>query len=139
MAIFLKEKPLQHEETVPCFHSLRINGLNYLINLGCTEQERMQPQSVLITIEFRFLKPPKGFFSDSLSDTLCFAEVATTLEKHFIGREYSLIEKLANDVLVIARKMSQNLAKVGIVVDKVNPPLANLKNGATYRCGDFFA
>jgi FolB domain-containing protein len=121
---------------IPC-HALRVEDLRLQVRLGCEAGERARVQEVRITIEFRFAEPPKGFDTDSLQDVIDYAAIASGLRRHIEGRDYHLIERVANDAFQIARDHGKEWAKIGIRVHKVRPPVEGLSGGSVYQCGDF--
>ncbi len=124
------------EETIAC-HSLQVRELSYNVHLGCTAEERSRKQEIRISVEFRFLQQPKGVLSDSLQDTICYAQVAKALGQQVASQEYNLIEKIAGEAFFILKEIAAGQAQVGLLIHKVSPPLENIKNGSVYRCGDF--
>lgn len=120
----------------PSFHSLEVRDLRYVLSLGCTAEERARPQEIGITVEIRFAEAPGGVSTDELRDTLCFSELNDALTRHFAGREYRLIERIAGEVYQISRELSRG-ASVAVRVHKLKPPVENLVGGAVYACGDF--
>ena len=120
----------------PSFHSLEVRDLRFWLPLGCTAEERAHPQEIGVTVEIRFAKAPGGVSSDELRDTVCFAALNSALARHFVGREYRLIEKIAGEVHQVAREISSG-ASVVVRIHKLKPPLENLVGGAVYTCGDF--
>ena len=130
--------PSQDSGSAPLFHTLTVDDLVLQVSLGCLEEERQIPQDVRISLEFRFIEtPPEGFYSDRLSDTLCYAEICEAVSQHIQKKSYHLIEKIAADTYSIAKAFAQGKALVALRVHKVNPPVPNLRGGTTYRCGDF--
>lgn len=118
-------------------HALRLNNLLLLVRLGCEPAERVQAQEVGVTLELRFVRPPGGFETDELSDTLCYQELSEKLINFCESREYRLIEKLAHDIYSLAREMAGSTATIGVEVHKRRPPVDRLQGGSSYRCGDF--
>jgi len=67
------------EFTDPQFHTLFIRDLVLHVHLGCSSEERKNPQEVRLTIDFRFKEMPPGALSDRLEETICYAEVAQAI------------------------------------------------------------
>ncbi|MES3037344.1 MAG: dihydroneopterin aldolase [Bdellovibrionota bacterium] len=129
---------LWSKDEKPIVNSLRINDLSLQVRIGCTEEERAQPQEVRVSIEMRFPQLPVGAVSDLLNDTICYAKVSEAIKEHCEKSEYKLIERMALDCLQILRPFSESKAQVGLMVHKVKPPIPSLLGGTTYRCGDFY-
>jgi FolB domain-containing protein len=124
-------------ETEIPFHALRIQDLRYQLRLGLSREERERPQEVGVTVEFRFLATPSGVFSDTLDGTICYAALNDALARHFHGKEYCLVEKVAGEVFLISRELSRGRARVAVAVHKRKPPVENLAGGAVFSCGEF--
>lgn len=121
-------------------HSLLIQDLILQIRLGCLPEERSVPQEVRVSLEFRFPTPPKGIQSDELTDTLCYAEICAGLRNACEGREFKLIEKLAQVFFEATTQLVKKFdpgIQTAITVHKVAPPVPNLRGGTVYRLGDF--
>jgi FolB domain-containing protein len=119
------------------FNSLRLQELSLQVCLGCTAEERAVRQEVRLTVEFRFHRAPRGTQSDSLDETICYAELSEALKSHLEHHEYNLIERMAYEAFGIAKDISRGKAQIGLSVHKVSPPVENLKGGAWFSCGDF--
>lgn len=119
------------------WHSLFIKDLQLHVKLGCLEEERKSPQEVLINLEFRFMHPPKAISSDNLEDTICYAQISSALVNYCEGKEFKLIEKLANDLTFVTKNIIGMELALSLTVHKVNPPVKNLVGGTFYRIADF--
>src|SRR2546425_3814699 len=73
---------------------ITIVDLEVFYCVGVTDEERAQPQRLLVTVDMSF-----DFSSASVSDrvekTINYHEVAKDLLKHGEGRSWKLVEKLA--------------------------------------------
>ena len=101
---------------------ITIFDLEVFYNVGVTEQERAQPQRLLISVEMDF-DFAAAAASDRLEKTIDYFEVAQRLLKYGEGRSWKLIEKLANDLtdLIIERFRPQ---QVTVEVKKFSLPQA---------------
>ncbi len=74
-----------------------IKDLEVFYHVGVPDEERAQPQRLLITVEMEhdFYEAAK---SDDLRKTIDYFAVAQKLLKFGDGRTWKLIEKLANDI-----------------------------------------
>ena len=79
---------------------ISIVDLEVFYRVGVPDAERAQPQRLLLTIEMEsdFSAAAK---SDSIIDTIDYYAVTQKLLKFGEGREWKLIEKLADDVAVL--------------------------------------
>lgn len=119
------------------FNALRIEDLSLSVHLGCTAEERAVAQEIRATVELRFLEIPKGTTTDSLQDTVCYAQISEAIRKHCESREFQLVERIGYEVYGIVRELTGPNVEVGISIHKVRPPVENLRGGIFYRCGDF--
>ncbi len=76
---------------------ISIVDLEVFYRVGVPDEERAQPQRLLVTVEMEadFSIASKN---DSLADTIDYFAVTQRLLKLGEGREWSLIEKLASDI-----------------------------------------
>ena len=119
----------------PKHTSLIIQDLALQVRLGCLPDERVTPQEVRISVEFRFPEPPRANCSDELTDTICYAEVCEALKTIADEQEYKLIERLA-------QRLWEKLSSItdvpfSLSVHKVSPPVLGLRGGSILRMGDF--
>lgn len=119
------------------YSSLRIKDLSILVKLGVTPTERKQLQEIRVSVEVRFGSPPVGVQSDSLTQTLCYSEVADRIRNYCAGREFQLIEKLGGDIYQLVRGLLEPEDLAFIQVHKVAPPVEGLRGGAVFGFGDF--
>lgn len=119
------------------YNSLRICDLSLQVKLGCAAEERMSAQEVRVGVELRFESAPKGAWTDSLEDTICYARISEALRAHLKEGEFSLVEKIANDLFEIVERFVEGRAKIRLTVRKVKPPVEGLLGGVEYSIGDF--
>lgn len=124
-------------EVKPSFNALGVESLGLSVRLGCSREERLQPQEVRVSVEFRFPEAPLGTQTDALEDTICYAKVSRVIQQHCESREYQLVEKIAHEIYGLLRVLSGSSVEIGISVHKVRPPVENLRGGTFFRCGDF--
>ena len=76
---------------------ISIVDLEVFYRVGVPDEERLQPQPLLLTIEmeFDFSKAAK---TDSITDTIDYFAVSQRLLKFGDGQSWKLIEKLAADI-----------------------------------------
>ncbi len=122
----------------PKFSVLRIGDLTLNVKLGCTAEERAVPQEVRLSVEIRFPLLPSGSFSDSLDETVCYAQVSRVLKEHCETREFKLIERIGVEGYSLLKELTkhQNL-EISLQVHKVRPPVQDLQGGSHFICGDF--
>jgi len=101
---------------------ITIYDLEVFYNVGVTEEERAKPQRLLISVEMDF-DFAAAAASDRLEKTIDYFEVVQRILKYGEGRNWKLIEKLANDItdLVIGQFRPQ---QVTVEVKKFSIPQA---------------
>lgn len=88
----------------------------YPCTLGVNEEEKSQKQIVISDITL-FFDIKKAGISDSIHDTINYAEINNTLKKFIDSKSFCLIEKIAEDVAqIILRDWPVN--KVNVKVKK---------------------
>jgi len=107
------------------------------VHLGCSAEERRQTQEVRVSVQLRFQSTPAGCTSDSLEDTVCYAQLAEAILSHCRGREFQLIERLGFELYKVVRQVTGAGPQISVRVHKVRPPVDNLLGGSVYCCGDF--
>lgn len=121
----------------PNYHALRLEDIRLQVRLGCLEEERIHPQEVRLTVEFRFDQEPSFLKSDMLEETICYVKVTEALARHCEAREFKLIERVAYEAYRIAREFAGSGVTVALRAHKIRPPVEKLTGGASFVCGDF--
>ena len=116
---------------------LEIRSLVLGVHLGCEAVERVQAQDVAFSVQLRFHRAPKGAQTDEISDSVCYADVSQAVRKVITGREFKLIERLGHAVFDEVKMLAGEQAAVRVEVHKLNPPVADLRNGSVYTVGEF--
>jgi dihydroneopterin aldolase len=76
---------------------IKITDLEVFYCVGVSDQERAQPQRLLITIDMMF-DFTAAAISDHIAKTIDYFAVAQVLLKYGEGRNWKLIEKLAMNI-----------------------------------------
>ena len=117
---------------------LEIKSFCLPVHVGNTQEEQEKPQNIQFNIKVGFMKPPSGEQNDQLEDTVCYNEICETIRSLTIKKKFSLIEKLAGDIL---KELKQSLAaefRIQVCIQKLQTPVKGLKGGVSYTCGDLF-
>jgi 7,8-dihydroneopterin aldolase/epimerase/oxygenase len=77
--------------------NITIVDLEVFMHVGVSDEERAQPQRLLLTVDMEF-DFSSAAMSDRLSRTIDYYNVAQRLLKYGEGRSWKLIEKLATEV-----------------------------------------
>lgn len=82
-----------------------IRGLRVQTRVGWTDEERAEPQTVLVDLDLE-IDASASALSDDLSDTVDYASVIGDVARHVSSTEERLLERLAAEVaeMVSARK-----------------------------------
>lgn len=115
---------------------LKIKGLSLSLRLGCSAEERLNPQPVEIDLTIRFETPPRGMVTDRLEDTVCYDALVGAIKEVTSDREFSLIEHLANEILTSLRRIVEAEHELRVTVRKVSPPVPEITKGAEFTVGD---
>jgi dihydroneopterin aldolase len=115
---------------------LTIKGISLLLRLGCSAEERLNPQPVEIDLTIRFETPPRGMVTDRLEDTVCYDALVGAIKEVTSDREFSLIEHLANEILTSLRRIVEVEHELRVTVRKVSPPVLEITKGAEFTVGD---
>jgi dihydroneopterin aldolase len=131
----LVHKPAYKAETLSS--RLDIQDIEVFLRLGCTQNERITAQRILVSLSFIFLNPPKACKTDRLADTLCYASLTKAIVHLTQNREIHLIEHFAQICYETLKKPLNSEIKLQVRVNKVRPPVVELKGGAHFVFGDF--
>jgi len=101
---------------------IRIVDLEVYYRVGVTEQERGQPQRLLLTIELT-CDLAAAAATDDLKQTIDYASLAQALIRYGEGRSWNLLEKLASNLVDMVLEEYQPKA-VRIEVKKFVVPQA---------------
>ena len=103
---------------------ISIVDLELNLNVGVSDEERAEPQRLLLTVEMEF-DFSSAAISDRLTKTIDYFAVAQTLLKFGEGRSWKLIEKLAHDVAdeVLSRYQPQ-----GVMIEVKKFPIPQAKH-----------
>lgn len=74
---------------------IQIKGLSIMANIGIPDEERAEPQRLLLDLKFVALAQPKELNND-LSTTIDYHAVSTYLERECQSHPWHLIETLAD-------------------------------------------
>ena len=111
---------------------LTIRGILLPIRLGCSADERLDPQPVEIDLTIRFETPPRGMVTDRLEDTVSYDALVRVIKEVASDREFSLIEHLANEILTSLRSVVGSEHQLRVTVRKISPPIPEITKGAEF-------
>lgn len=108
-----------------------IKGLRVETHIGVTEQERAQPQTVVIDIDIHADLSRAGE-TDDVADTVDYAAVAEAVAKLVGASECKLLEHLAAKVVGVISTFS-GVNGVTVVVGKETAPMPVEVDGVSVR------
>ena len=115
---------------------LTIRAISLPMRLGCSADERLNPQPVEIDLTIRFQTPPRAMVTDRVEDTVCYDALVGAIKEVASDREFSLIEHLANEILTSLRRIVEAEHELRVTVRKVSPPVPEITKGAEFTVGD---
>jgi dihydroneopterin aldolase len=77
--------------------AIRIVDLEVFYQVGVPDEERAEPQRLMITVELD-VDAPKAALSDALGDTVDYYSVSQKLLHYGEGRSWKLLEKLSAEL-----------------------------------------
>ncbi len=125
------------ESKKPFLSTLALHGLRLEVRLGCHAEERQKPQYVRFDVKVRFTTLPLGCTSDSLSDTVCYAQLSDAIRKICHIQEYRLIEHLGWRAFVALKEIIPQSTQLWLKILKEKPPVADLQDGTSFCLGDW--
>jgi dihydroneopterin aldolase len=101
------------------------------VHIGVPDQERAEPQNVLISMELR-LDLERAATSDSLADTLDYGTLVAEVVEVAEGSSVRLLEHLAGRVAAFIMDLP-GVQGVTVEVAKETPPIAQTVGGVAVR------
>ncbi|MBI5003219.1 dihydroneopterin aldolase [Candidatus Woesearchaeota archaeon] len=77
---------------------ITLKGLKYQIKIGVTEEERKQPQPVLIDLQL-YLDITKAVATEDIEETVNYSAVQKKVNVFLENKEYVLVEKVSADLV----------------------------------------
>ncbi|MBQ8498891.1 dihydroneopterin aldolase [Chlamydia sp.] len=114
-------------------YRLDIADFRVWVSLGVSEQERHYEQPVLVSLSLFFKKEPKACSTDQLSDSVCYASLASLIEKTVTNNPCALIERLAKVLLEkIEEALVDQVCRIDVRVSKERPPVPDLLSPVSF-------
>ena len=97
--------------------------------IGISQEERVQKQKIILTIEIFFTDIPKAMSSDNITDTICYYNLCNKL-KQFNNKVYCTIEFFAQQVFELLNNIIYpNSLRLEV---KKFPVIENLKGDVSF-------
>lgn len=130
----ITQKQFLQTEKYTC--KLSIKDLRLWVHLGCSREEKVNPQPVSITLKLYFTEPPRGSATDELADSVCYFEIVELVQKLLSDRAFNLVEHLTLTIREAVYKhlesISQENVTLKVIVNKLSPPVPNLYGGVSF-------
>jgi dihydroneopterin aldolase len=101
---------------------LLIQGLRVATRVGWTDEERNEPQTVLVDLDVE-IDAARSARSDDLADTVDYASVIGEVSRLVASREERLLERLAAEVAEMVSAMN-GVKRVSVEIAKEVVPVA---------------
>ncbi|MFI5342713.1 MAG: dihydroneopterin aldolase [Chlamydiales bacterium] len=109
-------------------------GLRLWISLGCSVEEKSNPQPVDVDIRINLSKEPFGCHSDQLIDVICYKAITEQVIEFVKNRSFNLIEFLAARIFeTVAKQIDRKGALIEIVITKPNHPVPHVQKGIVFK------
>ena len=112
---------------------LELERARLLARVGTTAAERAVPQEVDLDVKIRFANRPAACETDALDDTVCYVRLVESAKALCDGREFQLIEFMAQQMMDTFRKELPADAELEVCVTKVRPPVEAVRGGVRFR------
>jgi len=98
-----------------------LNGMQFYGYHGVLPEERQVGQPFIVSVELPYDLSVAGV-SDSLTDTISYAEVYEHVRQIVEGKRYNLIEALAHEIAVTLLR-TYEIPRIKVVIDKPQAPV----------------
>jgi dihydroneopterin aldolase len=123
-----------HTKKYAC--KLSIKDLRLWVHLGCSPEERANPQPISITLKLYFTEPPRGAATDKLDDSVCYFKIVELIQILLSDKTFNLVEHLTLTIREAVYKhlesISQGNVTIKVIVNKLSPPVPNLYGGVSF-------
>ena len=102
---------------------LFINNLEVFANHGLFEEENRLGQKFIFSIECE-LDYKKALFSDEMTDSISYADIADVVVETATSNTYNLLERLAGEIL---KNIFEKFPQIENVKLEINKPAAPIK------------
>lgn len=101
--------------------------------MGCSLEEKANPQPIDVTIKLHFFNEPFGCQSDQLYDVACYKTIVDTVIQTITNRSFNLIEFVAAQIFnAIASQLTQN-GVLEVNIAKPHHPVANVHEPVVFK------
>ena len=119
-------------------HSLlEIHCFQLALKIGLNKKERLKPQKIAFDLTIYFLKPPKVYKTKKITETICYDRICNHIQNLTKGKVFFLMENMCDHVWKNIKKTLPKYCRLKLTVTKLNPPIPQLKKGASYTINDY--
>jgi len=126
--------PLSELQQVSDYSELCIPGLRLWLSLGCSEEERKTLQPVDVDIKIQFMQDLPGFYSDEISEVICYHTLVKNLVASIQDQSFHLIEFATTQIFESVVNQLRGIdAVVEIVLTKMNHAVPHIHKGIAFK------
>ena len=116
-------------------NALSINRLSADVHLGVDQEERQTPQKVVVDVRF-YLPALLSSAERDDGDYICYHDISEKIYGLCTGRQYRLIEYLAQEIYRLVRRQVSKEVKIWIKLHKPRILLPYVEEGASFTYTD---
>lgn len=115
---------------------LKIKDYEVEVCLGCSDEERKNPQKVLFNIEISFNQRMIAEETDRLQDSIDYVHLTEIVKDISAQKSYHMIEHLCSSVAAGIKNnlKGQYQGDLCIQLHKIQVPIENLHGGVQWSC-----
>jgi len=115
-------------------YNLSLEDLTIPVKLGCSDEERRLPQTVIINLLLIYADFPVECKSDNIKDAVCYDTVTKLIQEFCAKKQFHLIEHLGYELHNMLKESINKDVKIELSVSK-RPPIANITT-CTFHISD---
>ncbi len=115
---------------------LKIEDLRIWLTLGCSEEERFNPQAVSVDIEIYFKSGRSVFAQDDISKVFCYKSCVEKIQESLKDSSFNLIEAVALRIHEVVKDLSKQSdlgdCEIEITTKKLSPPVPGIHGPVSF-------
>lgn len=104
---------------------IKLEKLQVKTHIGVSDSERKSPQIIECNLELKSNRKLNCFTNDNSDDYICYAELADKISNYCAGKEFRLLEYLANQVFDMLRANLSEDYRIKLEFKKLKPHMKN--------------
>ncbi|MCQ2466377.1 MAG: dihydroneopterin aldolase [Clostridia bacterium] len=105
---------------------IKMKKMRFFSHVGCLEEEKINGQEFVISIDLGFKTPIPGCKTDNLEDTSDYSVIYSEVRDLVTSASDNLIERLAQKIADKVFEIDKKVDKVVVTVEKPNAPIDGL-------------